>query len=91
MYIPYWSLEEKERKILFDLKDDVEKILSSMSWLINEDEKRSDREKMILVSCQLEELTSNFRRMVRGAEQIMMGDDNCFFCKYTKNEIKYYN
>ena len=91
MYIPYWSLEENERWILFNLRDDVEKTLSGMSWLVNEDERRSDSEKIILLSCQLEELTRSFHRMVRGTEQLMLGEDNCFLCRHAKEEVKYYN
>lgn len=87
----YWNLEGRNRRELDNLRDNVEKNISSMLWLVNEDERRNDREKIFMMSCQLEQLQCDVHRMAMIAEMILAGEDNNFFTGREKEEIKYYN
>lgn len=87
----HWNLAGKKRRELDNLKDEVEKNISRLLWLVDEDERRSDKEKVILVSEQLGQLLRDIHRMEFMAEEFMAGKDNCLLAGREKGEIQYYN
>lgn len=91
MNIQYWNLEGRDKQALMNLRYEVEADIRHMEWMIHHEERRSEGERLLILSRQLAEMTSDFRGMVSKMEQILYPEESALLFGRQKEEPHYYS